>query len=73
MVFFVNIILWCLKKGVGENKALHPMQNMGYDVTMTSFDMIKFGKSVFMIIEQPLYCILSEMLDHKWLGLYLTN
>ena len=34
----------------GKNKPFHPMQNLGYDVTMTLFDMIKFGKSVLMII-----------------------
>ena len=46
---------------------------MDYDVTMTSFDIIKYGKSVFMIIEQPPICILPEMLDHEWFGLYLTS
>ena len=49
------------QKGRGEIKALHLMQNMDYDVTTTSFAMIKFGKSVFMITELPLCCILLEM------------
>ena len=61
------------KEGGRGNKALHPMQNMDYNVTMTSFDRIKFGKSLIMIIEQPLFCILPQMLDREWLGLYLTN
>ena len=35
---------------------------------MTSLNKIKFDKSVFMMIEQPLFCIVPEMLDHQWLG-----
>ena len=52
---------------------VHLMQNMGFDVTMTSCDGIKFGKGVFLITEQPLFRILPEMLDHEWLGLYSTS
>ena len=53
------------KKTWRENKELHSIQNMGYDVTITSFDRIEFGQSFFMIIEQPLFCILPEILDHE--------
>ena len=61
------------QKGVGGEQSVTSMQNMIYDVTMMSFDKIKFGKSVFMIIVQPQFCIVPEMLDHEWLGLYSTS